>query len=319
MATDNNYVGQVAVALASLVETNRDVPVVVHLLLNNVAPSGVESLRHQLRGSSVTLATYDIRDFEKRFPVKVKTTIVPVTAYARMFLQDILPKTVSSVLYVDCDVLFAEDIRRFWNEGPGNHSVLGVLDTPGAEAKTGIGLEKDAPYINSGVLLINLDYWRANDMRSRFVDYLVEHDGLVVHNDQGVINAVCADSKGIVGPEYNFQSTYYSHSYKYLARTQTPCYSREELDAGRCNPVIVHLTEGFLGRPWRQNSKHPLTGLYLKYKAQTAWADTPLEPDMRSLPLKVLSWLFLNTPLWCYNLAQGVVGALNRAGRALRH
>lgn len=68
MATDNNYVGQVAVALASLVETNRDVPVVVHLLLNNVAPSGVESLRHQLRGSSVTLATYDIRDFENVFP-----------------------------------------------------------------------------------------------------------------------------------------------------------------------------------------------------------------------------------------------------------
>lgn len=42
-------------------------------------------------------------------------------------------------------------------------------------------------------------------------------------------------------------------------------------------------------RPWVEGCKHPYAKTYLAYKAKSPWKDTPMKPDDRTAPQKVLS------------------------------
>lgn len=318
LATDRNYLRFVAVVLASLYENNRDADtIIVHLLLNDVPDDLMCPLERQVADTNIHLKYYSVSDIQERFPVKVSCTL-PITTMARLFLASILPPDVDRVLYVDCDTIFVGSISELFDLGLDGKSIAGVLDTPGIGAKTGIGLADTDSYVNAGVLLINLDFWRIHNLEGAFLEYIINKKGSVVHNDQGVINALCKDSKKVVGPQFNMQTSYYSHPYGYIAQTQSPCYSEYEIAAAKKHPVIIHFTEGYLGRPWRKGSKHPMAGQFLKYKEQTAWAKTPLDADNRTIAIKVLSWFFLNTPIPVYKSIESIIGSLQRCWMKFR-
>jgi lipopolysaccharide biosynthesis glycosyltransferase len=155
-------------------------------------------------------------------------------------------------------------------------------------------------YLNAGILLINLKAWREDDIKQNFLDVLKKYNGNVFHYDQGIINAVSENRKVIVHPQFNVMTTYFTHNYTYIRSLNEPFYSREEYASAVKAPVLIHFTEGFYGRPWIKNCKHPYAKYFLELRSKTAWEGTPLRPDKRSLPLKIVSWTFLNTPLWCY-------------------
>jgi hypothetical protein len=83
-----------------------------------------------------------------------------------------------------------------------------------------------------------------------------------------------------------------------------PFYSEGEVEEAKKHPAIIHFTEGFYNRPWVKNSKHPLAERFNYFHKQTEWDGTPLRPDKRSLAMRILSWEFLNLPLWMYNATQ---------------
>ena len=62
-------------------------------------------------------------------------------------------------------------------ENPNNiddYSVAGVKDVGPDYVKTAIGLDKNAEYINAGVLLINLEKWRRINIEDKFIKLLEE-------------------------------------------------------------------------------------------------------------------------------------------------
>ena len=57
------------------------------------------------------------------------------------------------------------------------------------------------------------------------------------------------------------------------------------------NPAIVHFQSCFRMsiRPWVVGCKHPYAKTYLEYKAKSPWKETPMMPDDRTVPQKMLS------------------------------
>lgn len=59
------------------------------------------------------------------------------------------------VLYVDCDTICVGDLEEFWNINLNGKMIAGVQDTVNDEIKTN-RIKTDDPYINAGVILIDL-------------------------------------------------------------------------------------------------------------------------------------------------------------------
>lgn len=65
--------------------------------------------------------------------------------------------------------------------------------------------------------------------------------------------------------KYNQQSSIFSEGFD----EQFDCFSPEELDEARTNPVIIHYTGG--SKPWHFRNAHPYKSLYWKYLKMTPW------------------------------------------------
>ena len=60
-------------------------------------------------------------------------------------------------------------------------------------------------YFNSGVLLVNLDYWREEGLMSKALDYISKNGSKLVFYDQDVLNALLHDCKLFLPFRYNVQ------------------------------------------------------------------------------------------------------------------
>lgn len=320
IASDENYAPFAAGLMASVADHNSSFNnITFHLLSNGIPQKTLKqlvnfanSLSKSPRGG-VFLNILPIEDLQNRLGIEVPNTIA-LTSYARLFLAQLLPESVHRILYLDTDIIVNDDLGRLWDLG-GNEDfkIGGVLDIfEGTASKTDVGLQENAPYVNSGVLLINVDHWRKDDMARKFMDFLYAHDGHVHHHDQGIINGTYGGNISILPPEYNVHTTVLSHPYKVIAKIADPHYSEEALENAKRHPAIIHFTEGFLNRPWRKNCRHPYKHLFLKYSGMTPWRGAPLQADNRSLAVKMLSFSFLHLSYGAYKRLSATLILLKR-------
>lgn len=311
VASDRNYIGFVSILFASVLANKKeDENITFHVLANNIPVSQIQRLKKQIGNDN--LCVYPITDFQKKLHTTLPDTIA-VTAYARLFLAEILPETVNDVLYLDCDTVVNQSLSGFFSLDISNYAVAGVLDTlPSMESKRKIGLQENDPYINSGVLYINLKKWRTDRIKDHFVDFLLQHNGCVYHHDQGIINAVLNKSKLIIGPEFNLTSNYFTHKYNYLKKRNKPFYTYEEIERAKVNPVIIHFTEGFLDRPWVIGSQHPFKNKFLEYKQASIIADEPLQRSKKTWYVKLLGYEFTHLPLIFYQMTSFALSLLSK-------
>lgn len=312
LASDNNYAEFVAIVLTSLFATNKNFEKIsVHLLSNKIQSQIINRLDDIVKTNSGELFVYDISDIKTRLNIKVPDTIA-ISSYARLFLSELIPNEIKKIIYLDADIIINNDLYNIWNSIITEYHVGGVRDTlPNSDSKIRIGLSCTDEYINAGILLINLEKWRKDNIQQKFINFLLKHNGNVHHHDQGIINAVC-QNKLILHPKYNLTSTYLSHPYLLLAKTNIPFYSHRDVEEAIVNPVIIHYTEGFYNRPWIANSKHPLANIFEKYWNLTNWGEIIYKPDKRSVAVKILSWSFLNLPYWAYNLVSNSISIMHK-------
>ncbi len=313
LASDNNYAPFVAVTLVSILRTNPALPTLhVHLLANGIADDTLRRIADIPDTGRMQLHVYDISDLRQRLKVAVPDTIA-MSSYARLFIADILPADIDKVLYLDCDVVAADDLTTLWQTDMKGAWVAGVLDALyGDDPKTAVGMDATAPYFNAGILLINLAAWREQGMTHRFIDFLLAHGGTVYHHDQGIINGVCKGHTLTLHPRYNMTSSHFSHPGKFVRRLISPYYTDRELEEGRAHPALVHFTEGFYNRPWKHHCNHPKRQLFFDNLQLTPWRDMPLQPDTRARVVRLLSWEFVYLPLWVYRLTQWAIGMIKR-------
>ena len=300
LASDQNYAEFVAVVIVSLFDTNNwQDYATIHLLSNGIDDATLEKLRQHVPEGKGELRVYDVRTLKEDLGVDVPPTIA-ITAYARLFLPNLLSSDVERVLYLDCDVVVSGSIEAFYCVDFQEQWVAGVLDTLGGTPKTSVGMALNDEYLNSGVLLMNLDTWREADVTHKCLDFLLDHNGKVTHHDQGIINGVCNHHKLVVHPRFNVTASFFSHPYWLLKKLASPFYSSEEVNEAISAPAIIHFTQGFFNRPWVDNSSHPLREVFVYYHSLTQWADDSLRPDERSHVTRFLTWSFHNLPYWIY-------------------
>lgn len=256
---DASYIQHCSVMLTSLLENNKTHRFTIHIISAPLAPEPENELKKITEKYPAHLEFYYPKQkILKECPPFVDSYI-SYAAYYRCFLSLILPPDISKILYLDCDLIVRKDVGALWDTDISAHALgcvedmLSVLE----DHYTRLNYPKDYSYFNSGVLLINLDYWRQNDIHLQVNRYVAEHHGQLRYNDQDVLNALFYDKKVFLPFRWNMQDGFFRRR----RRIRRSCW--EELDETMKDPDILHYTGS--KKPWHDKSVHPYKSEYFKY------------------------------------------------------
>lgn len=211
--------------------------------------------------------------------------------YFRLLGAELLPMTVSRVLYLDSDLIVNGDLSSLWSIDLSNAAVAVVTDrAPLVESRPNeLQYPLAAGYFNAGVLLVNIDYWRANKISRQCISYLEKHHNVLRYHDQDVLNVVLFDKKIMLPLEYNFQKDFLRNdSYKYeCAEFQATILKTS------AKPTVIHYS-GKL-KPWSvAYYGNPYYKVWKSYKRLSLWARVPSTYPKR----KKLNWFLKRFVLW---------------------
>lgn len=250
-ATDNNYAQHCLVALTSLAINNVDVHVFI------IVPPDFDFNVKTLFEQSATRWHFILNwviipdDFVSRLPLPSGKNIehISLAAYYRLFIPELLPDNIDKVIYLDCDIVVCGSIYELWSIDIKGKA-MAACDPRDCQFAINIRayerllLPKNYAYFNSGVLIINLAFWRKEEVQKQFLCFITKNYHNIIYHDQDVLNAVLYDRTVYFSEQYNMQ------------RTAT------ENDGVFENPVIVHFSS--VPKPWNWYCNHPLKHLYFE-------------------------------------------------------
>lgn len=161
------------------------------------------------------------------------------------------------VLYLDCDLIVRKDIKELYATDITDYYCAGVEDIIGKNLIEKYNLCLTTTYVNSGVLLINLENCRKNDISKKLFEFLeAPYDDRMA--DQDLLNYILQNHILALDLKWNcmykFHNTYDDKDY----------YDKVAKD-----PSIIHyITEK---KPWTPNSDQHLKYDYYKYLKMTPY------------------------------------------------
>lgn len=262
LSCDENYAKYAAVVIASILKNaTAEDKLHFYILDGNISQNSknkILSLK-MMKECSIDFVTINENDFKDYKNIQTHKYISIAACY-RLKLPSLLPQ-VKKVIYLDCDVIVCSSLESLFNADLQNNVIGGVLD---------IDIKRKnyaSNYVNSGVLLMDLDKMRDQSVENTLLTYTQQNINNITLGDQEIINSVLSDKILNIDEKFNVQSE---------------CYIRRS--SFTKNPVIVH----FIGtkKPWQFASWSYHKSLYFKYLQQTPWKVSKLK--------LVLYWGFLN-------------------------
>lgn len=280
---NEQYLMPAGVMLCSLFENNKEEKITIHVLLGEGGGLSVKPLEEMAERYHQTICFYDLKDVRMDdFPVGLsfQEPFITKEAYFRLFVTDVLPQTLDKALYLDVDMVICGSICELWETDISDVAVGAVPDCfhQDIHETNRIGYEVGLGIFNSGVLLINLNYWRQHDVMKEFVSYAKEAKDHLKYHDQDVLNFVFRHCKKELPIRFNLQTIHmYYDRFRYLHFRLI-----EDVKEAFRHPVIIHYTGP--EKPWYSNAYHPLKRYFEKYRQLTPWKDKPL--TRLHIPLK---------------------------------
>lgn len=263
--TSNLYAKFAGTSMLSVLENTSTPPrsVIVHILHDNSLTAENRDNFNYIAGmynqcvnfyNVEVLCAQKIAELQKLWP-SINDMPLPIVAFYRLFIPDLLDRTAEKVIYLDSDIIVNLDIAELWSVALGDEFLAAV-----SEKEIGNPVERTVPlcaagivkaedYFNSGVLVMGLKkFLNEAETLKNSIRYVSEST-LGIYMDQDVLN-------------YAFSTRYLKLPTKF--NTFTRCFSENDEATRR---RIYHYSGGHLNldlRSW-------LNRLWLKYLAKTPW------------------------------------------------
>jgi lipopolysaccharide biosynthesis glycosyltransferase len=229
----------------------------------------------------------------KNFP---ETPSRSYATYFRLFIPELLDKSIHKVIYLDCDIVVNGNIGELW-EIDLNKYLLAAIEDYGINRsvkfsnslKINLGMNIENIYFNAGVLVINLTKWRENHLTNRVQEFLIKNYDSIIFADQDGLNAVIGEEWLLLDPKWNQQVTYFEliNNKKILT---------DDLINAVKEPKIIHYTVGYYTKtkPWDYLDMHKFKGEYYKYISLTEWKGfVPVNKNFKNMILKFIYKIFI--------------------------
>ncbi len=200
-ALDDNYVPFFAVAVKSLLlNASKNYFYNIHLLNEGLSEENKRDLqKYQTENSRLIFD--DVSGYVEKLKPRLDVVLrdyYTTSIFYRLFIASLYPDY-EKAIYLDCDITVIGDISElFFTNLNGN--ILGVVpddviaSNPVFQeyAEKGVGVKYDR-YFNSGVLLMDLNAYKKERIKEKFIYYLVKYNFAAAAPDQDYLNALCKD------------------------------------------------------------------------------------------------------------------------------
>lgn len=276
---DEKYIPYICVCITSIVQ-NTDKNISYAEQANNcLLMRGAEKPRdekycfHILTDALSDKTTHKISELEKQlteiYPVSITVHFFDDTlfydfprwrknfsAYYRIVLARFLPQDVKRALYLDGDTLVNTDIRPFMLQDLADKKLAAVPNFPqlkhtvqSRKGETGYTFAPYFCYFNSGVMLIDIENWRAENAEEKALRFLDSYHVLCA--DQDALNAVFKDRVKILPYEWNlmWHNMIDPEKIKKQWKEYPEPFADETFYENLDQPKIIH----FSVKPWNSN------------------------------------------------------------------
>ncbi len=267
-ATDNNYVQHCVVMLKSLLINNSNVELDIYVLSENLSQENIDILKRTSNSKLHKINFLFIRlEDLKDCPIR-EGDHVSIATYYRL-LAPLLINKIDKALYLDCDIIVCGSISDLYNIDINNYAIAAATDEDYSSLSKfeRLSYNPQLGYFNAGVLLINMKYWRENNISEKCIDYIKENPEKCLFHDQDAMNKILCKCKKEIDIKYNFQTGFI------LANEFRKINCKNLSDkindvASKNSYVVIHYT-GY-NKPWKA-SRHPYRHLYKYYRNFTIY------------------------------------------------
>lgn len=285
---DDNYVPFCITAIESLCQNNSGLTN-YHIISTSLSQKNKDIIRDLIINKYHHRVTFYDVDYSliKNCPIN-KGSHVSLAAYLRILIPKILPQNISNALYLDCDLVVCDDISPLFSLNLDNYVAAAVYDGGTDDIRTYNRLQYSPKmgYFNTGVLLLNLNYWREHNLTERLFEFIAKHPERLLFWDQDAINSVLAGKIKRLPFKYNMTDPFYQINpplrQEYL----------DEIEQVLAHPVILHFATS--AKPWlSKDTPHPLKSLFYQYLAHTQWdRQYPLKPSIKKKIISLIEQAF---------------------------
>lgn len=282
------YAPYVSVTIKSIIENNRKNDIHIHVLTDKISKSNQRRLTDVVDGCKS--AKLEIHTVDDSLLNGLKTRVWTIYIWYRVLLPKILPIEVKKVLYLDADTLVTTDLRELFSLDMIDKSIAASIDVQSFDDGTfeRCRYDKSKKYVCSGVLLMNLEYWRENGLAEMLVDWANSNSERIMFPDQDAINHVCRDSKIVLPLRFGILNVFFQNDIFY--RDEYAAQLRDCIE----RPAIIHYAGCY---PWiRFFDSHPMKDEWDKYNNMLPHPVGRVYLPKRWLYFKVILWKLLHHP-----------------------
>lgn len=272
-AADNNYAMPLAVTVRSaLANLHSDRQIALFILDGGISKINKHKITRSIDSTQVDISWIRLDNaIFQNLPLYNHLTI---SSYYRVLIPEVLPKHFQKAIYLDSDMVVTGDLAELWNIDIGDNYVLAVQDdhqlymsiADSWKTYQALGISPDSKYFNSGLLVMNLEKWRTDNIGRKVIEYIKKEN---LTNDQDGLNVVLAGKWGELHPQWNQMPKIYNYS----SWKESP-FTEDVYNKLLHQPYIVHYTT--TPKPWcaglRHGCKHPKKDLFFHYLDMTDWS-----------------------------------------------
>lgn len=284
--TDDNYCLPTVVSIVSFIDTQSPIAndgeeYHIYVICDEVSENNLDKISKihcPLNFKIFVIDAVEAKSFLPLEEIHLSTNVKHVsrTAFLKFVLCRLLPN-LKVVLYLDCDTLVLSDIREIFDIDLSSKAVVAVKDYPRKIRKSDLSyieVNHDS-YFNSGVMLLNLEFIRKNNLDRRLIAYRIV--GYNKFQDQDAFNVVFSGYVEYANPFLNYLQVYeieYTvYHMIYFFDMDLPLRFEDRLRLVK----ILHLAGPV--KPWEKSSK--FTDLFYKYYLLSPFSMEPLHLDRK--------------------------------------
>lgn len=277
-STDDKYVQHCCAMLCSLFENNSEHEITVHVPYIFLSEEGRRKIsdvadRYNQKCKFYFLDESIFKDFSFR-----PNSRITLNAYYRMFLPLYIDQSIDKILYLDCDMIVLGDVSELFDLELKDCGLAACKDCMPYEElhRRQMQLELDDRTFCTGIMLVNLKYWREHDSVAEMKRFAQWKRDVVFLEDQDAMN-------------YVFRKHWFLLPYKWNKGAMSICAldgSQHDFDYYEYmyEPKVIHYASVF--KPWLKFN-FPEKKYYKYYLDKSGYPDPTYSKISLSMKVKL--------------------------------
>ena len=285
LACNNSYMPYTAALIESIITfSSPDANYDIIILNHDIDVRNKELLQSMLVGhDNIRVRFFGMSHLIAHYKDLFLSNHLTIETYFRLFIPEVLDGY-DKVMYLDCDMIVQEDIKKLFEHELGDYAVAGVRDInlvlqysanhplySGKKCKDYVDevLRKEDPYdyFSAGVLLINMEKWRKANSERRLIEYALDQQ--YAFHDQDILNIIFQKQALLLPEKWNLCAALHL---RYLITDNTWKIYERYLVAEN-GPAIVHFS--WIVKPW-YNPWFRRADLFWAYSRKTPFYELAL-------------------------------------------